>query len=565
MCAVVLGWISWMKSAQHDVGTVQNERIRPKSTTRYEDRVGATVVYVDPATSTSTDPPMPPPPTAILHFGPRKTATTTIQAWLRVMAKHKHLLPSDRLVVRGHKENGYAYGPSQYFRHKDSTICVDKDRGVPKDGLFPSLPNDCTNGNTIQQNFDLWKQRIHDDVSANRHVLFSDEDIPQLQHQYRRYENKMEHQMKFLRQKEERQQQQRQVRRKLLAPSSDDEMKGDENPLQMKSTLHILRDQVFNDYYESGNLRVMATYRRYFDWLYSEYQQQMKGRGIRSSTRPMHGFVEWYRIYHNHVEKLEETFKYIPDDHDPIVDTVHHEIIRPLLKSDIDEWERVFGVKVQIYNMHTVPRAGSDNNGRVLPLPLHWLCETMPDIAQHTCHAAREGKMDDILNSMPEQEKSSDPLYRARRIAWRIFSSDNNDDDDTIINLLLSNKDNEKEKKKIIKSIRNIRKIEKLHPQIYDAIYNKLEEASAETIPMQCLTEDELQELYDTSFQIQKDVVPEYHNHGNGIADHEIGWQKALKSEKYCDIDLDALFQNQEWIDFIRELIAKEETTATEK
>eukprot|EP00525_Craspedostauros_australis_P007945 CAMPEP_0198112192 /NCGR_PEP_ID=MMETSP1442-20131203/4074_1 /TAXON_ID= /ORGANISM="Craspedostauros australis, Strain CCMP3328" /LENGTH=608 /DNA_ID=CAMNT_0043768885 /DNA_START=673 /DNA_END=2499 /DNA_ORIENTATION=+ len=570
-CCLVAGilWLTFNFEEIHSMAKTQQQQQQQRSITTsplalVSDNLQSPTTAGAPAAGAASRKQMGPiPPTAILHLGPRKTATTTIQHWLKTMARYDHLLRRDRLTFRGHKESGYSHGVSQYFRSYDSSMCVSTSRAIsmsqasthqPKQSKQSSQPNyrqssrqqsgrrylressqyyatrtstatssdtKCDAEGTIQQSFDAWKRSIHEDARVHhRHVLFSDEDIPRLHRSYLMFQaSRQSNSSRWYHHPASR------------SPNHKNNSTGLPRP---RPVLHIIRDEVLSDYHEAGNLRITATYRRYFDWLYSEYQQEMKTRHM-FAGHPMYGFVEWYRLLqdvdamkHNHTLN-GATLR------DPIYSTIPHHLVEPLSRSSIDEWEQIFQTKVQIYNMHTMPKSNPHQQpGTALPLPLHWLCETIPDVAQHTCEQARLGNLTDVINSIPEQEKSSDPLYRARRIAWHAV-----------------HKKRIKFKRSVVAALR---RAPGLHQPIYEAIQQKLVEvtkqhssSSTPTAPssiMACLAETELQQLWSKSVQIQREIVPEYHQNGDGSSDIEAAWQKALSSSKFCDVDLDNLFSD---------------------
>jgi hypothetical protein len=363
---------------------------------------------------------------------------------------------------------------------------------------------------------------------------------------------------------------------------------------------HIL--DVFQKF---SQVRVIFGYRRYFEWIVSEYNEEMKTNAI----RPAMSFVDWYN-------KQQQGSGTKPS--------------RPFARLDgaaLQRFQSVFS-SVQMFNLHeememdsttamtTTTGAATTSSSSSAPVVLsstntimaNFLCRMIPE-AQHACEAARAGTLvppdqDEPLNLSVDYVDSS---YIAQQVIQQVYKKKKKKKAFT-----------ERQTHQLVVEIqshfdRSITKgtttttttttstakndtttILAMPPRMTTTKKNNSSSIDlSSTIPKRCLSKEELEQLFQQSLQIERDVLglsssPSSLNlvvkppstqlpshvvvvHGNHLRyqpsknqdlqqhkqQEEVfrkAFTKYVKKEKFCGVDFEQLWDNTEWRTLLKEM-----------
>jgi hypothetical protein len=236
-------------------------------------------------------------PIAILHFGPRKTATTTIQFAL-TQNHSQQLLARDSLVYLGKNVRGQ----KSFYRT------------MARPHIF-----DCwlrnKRCNTTAPHWNTFVQQVEQERLLGHHVILSDEGL-------HRFSSQVSH-----------------------------------------DTFH----QFVNVFSKFSHIRIVLGYRRLFEWMVSEYNQQMK-----DGSAAKLDFVDWY---HTTTQRHS--------DHDS---TAPNKFFSLLEGATLQRYQTDVTNDISIFNLHD---SSSSSTNAVMA---NVLCHTIPE-AHHACEAARTGTL----------------------------------------------------------------------------------------------------------------------------------------------------------------------------
>jgi flagellar biosynthesis component FlhA len=70
------------------------------------------------------------------------------------------------------------------------------------------------------------------------------------------------------------------------------------------------------------------------------------------------------------------------------------------------------------------------------------------------------------------------------------------------------------------------------------------------TLPYECLSSREVQEILETSLQHERTVVPEFFKSSLGEQELCKGFQQAVKDKKLCSVSATSVLEDKRWLDF---------------
>ena len=363
-------------------------------------------------------------PLAIIHVGPRKTATSTIQTYLESVQGELSNLDNFEVV---------RFKNPHYKKIRNAVLlCMDKCKGK----VALQCIDSCRSNEDIREALYDFKTYLSEKAAEGKHILLSDEGITRMTE-------------------------------------------------RAKWVSYALRE-MFAAYERT---RVVANYRRYYDFVMSEYNQQGKPY-VGNAPKKIQikdaspGFCEWYR--HSRRGKKGKLFA-------------------PLSKKLRDEWQSTFGT-VQFFNLHEPTRS---NN---VSLAHRWLCEVAPE-ANHTCAMAVAGKFPPPLNT----NESFSSLE-----ALRILQSASH--------------------KGLIHNVTEVLL------ETVVSLQSHLESLENPP-PLECLSDDELDTFLEKSLQMEQTIVPEYFK-GGGQRALRASFEEKVKGGAFCNIDVDRLLKDPAWIDY---------------
>jgi hypothetical protein len=464
---------------QDDASNVTSLLLIPSEETRGDSRSNTSHATTKKKKKTTN----PPEPIAILHFGPRKTATTTIQFALA----HSHttqLLAHDSFVYLGKDQTQntlYDTMARPYvwkcMYEQQQRHCISENNSNSNNHTNNNTHNETTTTTTIttttQSKWTHFIDHVEKARLQGKSVIVSDEALHRMLHQ---------------------------------------------------STSNM--QQILNVFQKFSQVRVIFGYRRYFEWIVSEYNEEMKTNAI----IPAMSFVDWYYKQQSSSSSGNGT-----------------KPSRPFARLDgaaLQRFQAVFA-SVQMLNLHeendlttttaTTTATGiaatssSSSSSAVVSstntIMTNFLCRMIPE-AQQACEAARAGTLvppdqDEPLNLSVDYVDSS---YIAQQVIQQVY----NDNQKNILNKT-------KTKKK-----KNTFTKRQAHHQLVIEIQSHFDRSMAmgtttttptakndtttlqpppttmtntsisgiySTIPKRCLSKEELEQLFQQSLQIERDVL----------------------------------------------------------
>ena len=248
-----------------------------------------------------------------------------------------------------------------------------------------------------------------------------------------------------------------------------------EEMYQVASAEKEYNSRLLEDLFMGFDVRVVVSYRRYHEWIRSEYDQRHKSRldGSPRAWKELESFESWYQL--NRTRKQ----------------------LRPLDQVSLDLWRRFRNTHV--FNMH-------ESDTDVLT---RFVCECIPN-ANTTCEKAREGALrppSDSNLSVGSLSFYANKLY--------------------------------KEAKKKGLAVPFVP-----YDMVKKAIMDYLDQKMAQLI-FDCPEENLLQEILAKSIEIESYVVPDFHSSENGQSILKSTFTKAVKENKFCDIDTGKMLEDE--------------------
>jgi hypothetical protein len=230
--------------------------------------------------------------------------------------------------------------------------------------------------------------------------------------------------------------------------------------------------------------KVVVNYRRHFDFMVSEYNQEAKGfvGAVPDDFRigkVAPGFCDWFRQPMNGKKG---------------------KMLAPLRKRQIEKYRSVFG-SVQVFNLHETP----SSNISLAPCRL---CEVAPQ-ANNTCSKATAGKL-----PMPEDLHESFTAIKALRIIQSAISKG------------------------------WVYNVTKISSAMLSSVAAHLESVEKVDLPLDCLDEAKVDMLLKKSKQMEQMIVPEFFA-GGGREALEASFAEKVERGAFCSIDLNRIFKDE--------------------
>lgn len=255
-----------------------------------------------------------------------------------------------------------------------------------------------------------------------------------------------------------------------------------------------------------GNRYVTVTYRDYPDWIVSEYNQRNSGSRLSpTGTRPVDGFVDWYRATRRDKPR----------------------ILHPLDATQLSHYQDALG-PVYVFNMHELDKP---ENGLVVS----WFCQALP-WATKTCKTMEE-----------EQQLINSGVMEAEPSSFHMNLSSQKEDPASIrlAQLHLNMHGNAWWKyawwKKNVGE--DYDKIVREAEIIQAWLSNMTAEEEAE-VPLECLSESETQEIWETSVARRQTMVPKYDPQNIKLREK---FDARLLRGDFCQIDYRGVSEMASW------------------
>lgn len=70
------------------------------------------------------------------------------------------------------------------------------------------------------------------------------------------------------------------------------------------------------------------------------------------------------------------------------------------------------------------------------------------------------------------------------------------------------------------------------------------------TLPLECVSPEEQQEILETTLNYEKALVPEFFESPLGEQELRKGFEEALKENKLCSVNTTHVFEDEQWLNF---------------
>lgn len=349
-------------------------------------------------------------PLFVLHVGPPKTGTTTIQ-WYA--GEHQQLLEMDNIHYLGE------YKESEVDVHHLCFSCI-----MQKD----------------EQCRKMWgelERALEFHHSENHNVLISDEN-------FSRFGNA---------------QQEQEYLWKYLMPMIS----------------------------KKWNVRVLFTYRRYYEWVPSWYYEYYNPNGARGKKKKR--FLLWPESRSRGIPSFSKYFEgFMKESYDMV--------------SSLEKWKQHFE-DVRVLNMHN----GGDNIET-------FFCDLIPE-AKHFCKTLKSKEKSE--SSTKNQSASKDLHFDMLAVEAYIRGW---------------------VKKDIGLSRTDVRRAVEKHTK-------KLGYKTLQDFPIACLSKKQTDKLLELSVSLESQLVPEFHSSLQGEAELRSGFARAVEANKFCSIDVGSAFKDE--------------------
>ena len=232
------------------------------------------------------------------------------------------------------------------------------------------------------------------------------------------------------------------------------------------------------------DIRVVATYRRYFDWYLSEYQQEVDQGLVR-------GFKARNLLRYYETTKINTIFS-------------------PLDLSFINRWRRHFK-KFHIFNMHD-----SQNSNATNEIYERFVCEVIPE-AKHTCQAIKNGQL-------PPQRKHNIHYAKASTSAKLVTQALHKK------NLLHFNKT----------------EIILCNDQVDKYVASRYNGTIDDEKLLTCIPNEGVENILKTSIINERDLVPEFHESENGLSRLTSLFFAAVREKRFCQLNVDEFLKREQ-------------------
>jgi len=268
---------------------------------------------------------------------------------------------------------------------------------------------------------------------------------------------------------------------------------------KLSRTLLIERNLlIVKQYFKNWNVRFVGVYRRYFDWLLSEYDQE----GLRDQ-----GYNENIRTLSNFSKTLQKNKLHAPLD---------ATLVQSIKKHFEDFYIfSLYGYEDQNNNIISTSASTNDTKDHVMT---RFICEAIPE-AKHTCAKLKFGNFSfPTSNTRSTHEGTMEALVITVTLRKK---------------KLLQFKENDKWK--------------------YFSIANKIDDyllrryGNNETIkPLQCISTDALNAIYNKSLTIEKYLLPKFHESIYGASMLKSVFDTFIEENKFCQLDFNIFFKKEQ-------------------
>jgi len=221
------------------------------------------------------------------------------------------------------------------------------------------------------------------------------------------------------------------------------------------------------------DVRIVVAYRRYFDWLLSEYNQEChKGKGFYRFASSLAGYYQQLN---------------------------RNELYKPLEPSVLDVWKQHFD-DVYVFNMYSDNQVNNNSSSKD-DLFTRFICEAIPE-AEDLCHALTTESFL-ISNAIRENTADDKATLDALLITAALI------------------------RKNIVKYAQWRNTINIMNGHL----------SSINDMKHTCLSKHDLDEVYNISMTLEKDLLPDFHQSMNGGPMLTALFTKAVSENKFCQVD----------------------------
>ena len=320
-------------------------------------------------------------------------------------------------------------------------------------------------------------------------------------------------------------------------------------------------------------IEVVVTYRKYYDFIISLYNQNMKifpKKLIDGSDHLISSFVDWYHG-HGHYWSLQNTLLESFNNNNNDENESGMSLIKTILPND---------TRIRVFNMYN-----DDDTEQDQGLVTRFVC-FLGDIANNLCNdmlsqpsmessSSSKNSHTDTLDSQYILQRSLIAALESRSTS-RTTTTNSGGASSSSSSLDLSKKRNKKKKKlnkqrSMLSSTTSSTSKSKSNNKVWtrtdisiatmelssqvqqfkeDFVFN-----SNKTIPLSCLSNDDLQSILDISIELEKTLVPTYYGDGHQLQDD---FNRAVESNKFCSVDYESLMVNNNkssWRIFMSNLV----------
>ena len=287
--------------------------------------------------------------------------------------------------------------------------------------------------------------------------------------------------------------------------------------------------QQMMDAFDGYNIRIIMAYRRYYEWIISEYNQQYK----ESYTHIIQPFVTWYRQQQQQVPSKLRSEVYAPPN------------------KELMERYRPYVDEVRVFNMHD----GLGNQDLIE----RFVCQMIPE-ATITCRVAKQGGLpvapldrQKVSVTTIDSQYVAEQIYLTKKYLTKQKGAMKKTTSANAMTKMMSREEIISFKKDVMASGISNRIQEEINR--HDEQLSQQEEQHFYHLPRLCLTEQEQDDLLQQTIQIENVVVPEffYYSTSTGsttAASQEesirVDFEKSVvNSNKYCTIDTQTLLQEE--------------------
>ena len=431
----------------------------------------------------------------ILHIGPTKTGSTSIQCGLSEYSKHLA------------EEDGY------YYIGKDPISC----RHVHPSALV--LASQRTVNSETGMDRSIYNNSIHSSMANNQIPLKGKDTIRDLIDG------------KILSKLEERLREHHSQGHHVIFSAEE-----------FESYPFVL--SILAPLQKEWNVKIVITYRRYYEWLVSTYNQNKKmgmNRWPTKSRRKASNLVEFLS---KHTLSLNEA-RDVLENNNPIAKTKKHQWNTQDKFTNLQNLyhtsKELFS-DVTIFNFH--------NNGNLIE---NFLCNVLPS-AKKTCHLNKN------KNNMYDSKNNSQPSFVQMNPSISLDASFLTDAayHNGFLNKTLCKKDVMESVGLRLNQIENRNKDEysnKLDTHVHAYEGTNLNASLSPSLPLICLSGKDQHNLLQLSLVMEQHWLSEWYETSEGGEMHsQMFYMRSKENNMFCEIDKERILEDEDWIQFFRNM-----------